>query len=266
VEVGARVWGYYPFATHLVVTPADVTARSFVDSAPNRAGLSVFYNRYEFAPGLGARAESLNALFRPLLMTAFLIDAHFAANDQFGAARVAFASASSKTALGAALLMRQRGVETVALTAARNTDLCRRTGAYDHVFTYDAMGGLARDKPIALIDMAGNADVINALADHAGPMFIHNCMVGATHIPDGPRETKGPPRTLFFAPSVAEARTQEWGAAGLAQRFDAAWGQILATLHWLDIREAHGPEAGIAEWRRQLAASVAPNEGLILRP
>ena len=46
VDVGARVYGYLPMATHLVVQPARVSGSGFADGAPHRAELPAVYNRY----------------------------------------------------------------------------------------------------------------------------------------------------------------------------------------------------------------------------
>jgi Protein of unknown function (DUF2855) len=54
LEEGRRIFGYLPPASHLVVTPAAVDARGFVDAARHRADLPAAYNRYAFVDAMEA--------------------------------------------------------------------------------------------------------------------------------------------------------------------------------------------------------------------
>lgn len=266
---GERIWGYYPFAQSLVVTPDRLTERGFIDGAPHRQPLPPVYNAYErvardplWSPG----DEALIALFRPLFTTSFLIDDAVADQNFFGAERVAFASASSKTALGAAALLKARGsVEVVGLTSARNTAFCEATGYFDRVVAYDDLAALPADKPAALIDMAGDACLIDRLAGHLGAAFVFNLMVGAAHWQSTGRQTQGPPRTLFFAPDRIVQRTKDWGREGYGARYAAAWTGFKAGVGWLKVHEVHGAEALAQVWARLAAGGVGPDEGLIGR-
>lgn len=268
VKVGARVWGYYPFGTHLVVEPGKVAAHGFSDMAAHRQGLSPFYNDYQFAkPGVSAAEEGFACIFRPLFATAFLIDLFLADNKAFGAGRVAVSSASSKTSLGLAHLLKKRGgVEVVGLTSVGNAAFCQSTGYYDRVVPYGAYDQIPTDAGLTLVDMAGDAAVINGLAARLGDKFVYNCMVGGTHW-TAPREApQGPPQTLFFAPDHAGARTKEWGPAGFNQRLGEAWGGFEAsTRGWLKLKEFTGADAALAAWAQVLAGKSAPEEGMIGR-
>lgn len=269
VKVGERLWGYFPIATHLLVTPAKATARGFVDGAPHRAGLPPIYNQYERVaadPGYRREQENQIALFRPLFGTGFLIDDFLADNGFFGAARVLLSSASSKTALGLAKCLKDRGgVEIVGLTSPRNADFVRKTGYYDRVIAYDRMDELPKDAPAVLVDMAGDAALINALADRLGAQFVHNCMVGGTHWEAQPQETRGPPRVLFFAPDQGARRTREWGPDVFQQRLGAAWVSFVgSTDRWLRVVDRRG-EAEVREaWIALLDGQSRPEEGYVL--
>jgi Protein of unknown function (DUF2855) len=110
LEEGRRIFGYLPPASHLVVTPAAVDARGFVDAARHRADLPAAYNRYAFADVMGlyeARFEAEQMLLWPLFFTSFLIDDFLAGEALFGAAMVVLSSASSKTALAAAFQLQR---------------------------------------------------------------------------------------------------------------------------------------------------------------
>ncbi len=46
VAVGERLYGYFPMASTLVVTPGRLSIERFADAAPHRAGLPPIYNQY----------------------------------------------------------------------------------------------------------------------------------------------------------------------------------------------------------------------------
>lgn len=46
LPVGARLFGYFPMSTDLVVTPGEAGKRGFIDAAEHRAAMSPVYNRY----------------------------------------------------------------------------------------------------------------------------------------------------------------------------------------------------------------------------
>lgn len=71
---GARVWGFWPAASHAVLNPVRDSTASFHDGARHRAELSLVYNAYpiELLPDTPA-GEIERALFEPLFLTAFLL-------------------------------------------------------------------------------------------------------------------------------------------------------------------------------------------------
>ncbi len=270
LAVGERIWGYYPLASHLVVTPAKATSRGFVDGATHRAGLPPVYNQYERVaadPAYRVDQESQMALFRPLFITGFLIDDFLAENAFFGAKRAMLSSASSKTALALAKLLHARGgVEVVGLTSAGNADFVQRTGYYHRVVAYDRLDDLPNDDaPALLVDMAGDAPLIDQLADRLGDLFVYNCMVGGTHWDARAAQTKGPARTLFFAPDRIVKRNKDWGPAGFAERYAVAWKTFNeSAAGWLKVVERSGEAAVTEAWRALLDGKSRPDEGYIL--
>jgi Protein of unknown function (DUF2855) len=270
IAVGERIWGYYPIASHLVVKPVRVNARGFVDGAEHRAGLPPVYSQYERVAADAAYKREFEghiALFRPLFVTGFLIDDFLEERAFFEARRVILSSASSKTALGLAKCLRDRGgVEVVGLTSERNAAFVRKTGYYDRVVSYDCLGELPNDEPALLVDMAGDAPLIDALAERLGDMFVYNCMVGGTHWEARASQTKGPPRSLFFAPDRIVKRNKDWGPDGFATRYAAAWSGFLASTDgWLKVINKGGEAAVSDAWRALLDGQASPEEGYVLR-
>lgn len=77
VEPGARLYGYLPPSSHLVVTPTATGEGGFVDGSPHRTALPSAYHRY-VATATDAfyrpDTEAMQMLLRPLFFTSFLID------------------------------------------------------------------------------------------------------------------------------------------------------------------------------------------------
>ena len=131
------------------------------------------------------------------------------------------ASASSKTAIGAAYLLAQReDVELVGLTSPRNAEFVEGLGIYDRTVTYDAIGSLERG-PATLVDIAGDGDVRLAVHTHFGDDLAYSMTVGVTHWEElgagGGAELPGPQPAIFFAPDRVEKRSEDWGAAALGR-------------------------------------------------
>src|ERR1700722_8374962 len=161
IEIGERLFGYFPMATHLVIEAADVSKRGLRDAAAHRQGVAPVYNAYARVSG-NAAFDGLNgdyqALLRPLFMLSFLVDDFLSQSEFYGARSVMLSSASSKTAFGLAHLLYSPPEPThvIGLTAAGNADFVRSLGCYHEVPTYDRIESLP-DSPVAFVDMAGNS-------------------------------------------------------------------------------------------------------------
>jgi hypothetical protein len=108
VEVGERLFGYFPMATHLVIEASSVSKRGLRDAAAHRQDVAPVYNAYARVgndPAFAGRPGDYQALLRPLFMLSFLVDDFLGQNDFFGAREVVISSASSKAAFGLAHLL-----------------------------------------------------------------------------------------------------------------------------------------------------------------
>jgi uncharacterized protein DUF2855 len=250
LEAGARVFGYLPPSSGLLVQPARVDARGFVDSAPHRRALPAAYNGYlrvESDPIFDPDSEDEQMLLRPLFFTSYLIDDFLDDAAVFGARTVVLSSASSKTAGALAFLLSRRGsVEVVGLTSERGADFARALGVYDQVVAYDAIDSLA-DGAAVYVDMAGDTDVRGAVHEHYGERLAHSAVVGATHhdrLGGVPDTLPGPRPMFFFAPTRVAKRTEQWGREGLERRVADAWRPYLQwTAGWLEIVHGRGAES-----------------------
>ena len=270
IAPGARVYGYLPMSTYVLVRPSAVADGSFVDASGHRATLPPVYNQYQAVHGAVAADEQLRALFQPLFGTSFLLDDWLDEHGRFGAERVVIASASSKTALGLAYLLAQRGgVEVVGLTSTANADFVARVGYYDLVAPYDAVGSLPRGPATVFVDMGGGGNVLASVHHHLADSLTSSCLVGATHWEETARSTApdlpGPSPSFFFAPDRVTKRRAEWGPGGLESRLAGAQRSFLASVAgWLRVDERVGLEAAEEMWIALVDGGVPPDVGYVV--
>ena len=247
VASGTRLYGYLPPSSHLLVTPAEIDERGFVDAAPHRAALPSAYHRYLATgsdPFYRADSEDIQMLLRPLFFTSFLIDDQLADEGLTGRGPIVISSASSKTAIAAAFLLRQRqDVELVGLTSPRNAEFVAGLDIYDSCVAYDAIASLDPG-PATFVDVAGDDGVRRAVHSHYGDRLLRSMAVGVTHWEEfgaGGGELPGPTPTLFFAPDRVVKRSQDWGRAGLETNVAAAWHPFCEwTAGWLEVLHGGG--------------------------
>jgi hypothetical protein len=268
VEVGARVYGYLPTGSHVIVKTGRVDVRGFNDVSTHRADLPSPYNAYALTttdPSYSAADEDLHILFRPLFWTSFLLADQIVDQDFHGAAQIVFSSASSKTAYGTAAMLKDQGRDIVGLTSTRNVEFTEGLGCYDVVMSYDDIDQLA-DVPTAYIDFAGSGGTLTALRDHLGDHVVRELIVGVTHHEIGGPSALGGPRTsFFFAPDQMLKRVADWGRERLDQEFAAAWSEFVPQARtWVDVVVGQGPDPLKAAWLDVLDGTVSPRTGHVL--
>lgn len=273
VPVGRRLWGFFPMATHLRLSPTNTSARGFSDAAAHRQGLPEIYNRYSItnhdSPALQALEAERSLLF-PLFTTSYVLFDYLVDNAFFGARQVLVGSASSKTGFGLAeLLHRHAGgqVEVVGLTSPGNLDFVRGLQVCDHVLAYDQISTLAADTPIVFVDMSGSGPVTSAIHQHFGANVKASCSVGATHWESkrhrGPVEGAAP--AFFFAPAQIMKRETDWGPGEILRRAQAECVTMAQNLGpQLHLKFLKGPAAVQEAFARMVAGASPPNEGLLL--
>ncbi len=280
VAVGERLYGYWPMATHAVLQPARLSSGHFFDGAAHRAGLHAVYNQYlrcSADPLYRADREGLQALLRPLFLTAWLIDDFLADNAFFGITAegrrgaLLLSSASSKTAYATAAQLAQRnGVEVIGLTSAANVAFCEGLGVYHRVLRYDQFDTLPADMPCVYVDFAGSASLRRAVHERFGAL-AHSSAIGGTHVTDlgGGQDLPGPRPVLFFAPAQAKKRHGDWGAADFNARLERAWHAFIEQVSqpaapWLVVREHRGVDGVQAAHTLVLGGQGDPRLGHML--
>ncbi|MBB4633491.1 DUF2855 family protein [Sphingosinicella soli] len=269
IAAGDRFYGYWPLATHLLVRAPEPNAQGFTDTAAHRQGLSDVYNRYQPAPEHSADDEAIEALFRPLFMTGWLIDRFLDAAEDFGAAQVILSSASSKTAQAAAFnLTRRQGRQpaVVGLTSAANRAFVESLGSYDRVLTYDAVDSI-ETCPSVYVDFAGDSALTAKVHTHLGDALKHSAIVGMTHWSEagGGTAMPGPTPTLFFAPTAAEATVAALGPAGFAEANGKAWAAFVPHVRGkLALETRRGIAEAEAAYRSLAAGRIGGAAGIVV--
>lgn len=272
IAVGERVYGYLPMSSHLVVEPGKVSDSAFLDMAAHRQPMNRVYNNYRRLaadPAHDPDLEDYRALFEPLFMTSFLIEAFLRRQDYCGANSLLMTSASSKTAMALAQVAKARSpeIERVGLTSAGNAEFVGGLGLYDRVIAYDAIDELDAAAPSVVVDFAGNGRTLSAIHNHFADALKYSCLVGATHwdargLAD---DIAGPAPILFFAPDHVVAMTEELGPEGFAMEVGKAWGSFVGeAVGWVDVLRREGGEAASETYATVLGGKASPRDGFIL--
>lgn len=277
LPVGKRIYGYMPMSTHFVVEPTEISESGFVDGAAHRTELPAVYNRYGYvspeAPG-GESREPYIALFGPLFLTSWLLADEIVEENFYGATRLVCSSASSKTALSLAFMLKRDHSEItlVGLTSAGNRGFVEGTGFYDETVAYEDLDQLDPAVPSAYIDFGGSAELRVRVHDLFGENLLADTVVGAADweelAPDpdaGP--LSGPHPALFFAPTRVAKRNEDWGAAELRQKIASDQEAFIdASKSWMTIRSGQGPEDLGRTFGEFLDGKVDPAEGWNIKP
>jgi len=269
IEAGQEFYGFLPIAQSFNMTPIKVTPNGFMDGAAHRQELHSLYNRYAFTssdPSFGMNKD-LQPLLRPLFTTSFLIDDFLDDENFFGAEQVLVLSASSKTALGTAYCLKERGgIKVTGLTSSGNKAFTEKTGFYDEVQTYDTITDLNPDVKTVVVDMSGNAGVIATVQDHFEENLTYICRVGLSHWDAKPSEgsKQQTPQAFFFAPDRANQRMKDWGGGGFMQKLGARWVPFLSSAStWLEVEKAEGIGPILKAYKDVLGGNASPDKGYL---
>ena len=274
IAVGDRFYGYYPMASHAVLTVGKPGPGGFADVTPRRTTLPPIYNNYQrigALPDYRAEHHDYWPVFRPLFLTGWLIADQFEDEGDYGAGQILIASASSKTAIGLGFALAQRAErpETIGLTSAANVEALAAQGIYDRVISYDQIMTLNAANPAALVDMAGNGAVTRTVHSHFGDQLKASIIVGKSHWDaqaDG-EGLPGPERQGFFAPGRSQKRIADWGGAAFGQKIAEAWLAFMKVAPRLaTIDKRSGGEAALAAYQEMLSGQADPKTGIVITP
>ena len=273
LEPGEKIYGFLPVSTEVVLIPGRISDGDFFDASPWRQGLPAIYNNYlrvSKQPDFSGPSGLLQPIYRPLFATSYLIEAMLDEQSDFGGDAIILSSASSRTAMTLAYLLRQRGgnqVRCIGLTSSANIAIVGESGLYDQLVAHEELERLEA-QPCVYMDFAGSTTVRSAVHRHFGDRLQYSCAVGGSHWQEvgGASGLPGPKPLLFFAPAQAEKLAGEIGMGELQRRIDAALAAFLAwVMPGIALDRRIGSEAIEALYREVLDGRISPGAAAIAR-
>ena len=273
IPEGERLWGYFPMASHAVLTPGNIHADYFVDVAEHRLELPPIYNQFrrtQAEPEFLQQMENERCLLFPLFMTSYLIYDYLIDNDFFGAKQVVIGSVSSKTGFGLAQMLHNDPEVTqsvIGVTSQGNMDFVKGLGCCDQIVLYKDEAEIDASVPTAYVDMSGDARLTVSLHNHIGDNLVESCMVGASHWQEGGKvgELPGARPRFFFAQGQIEKRNKEWGpgvAMGNAMTASAKVAALVADD--IQVQWVEGSASLADHWALLLDNKIPPSTGLMV--
>lgn len=261
---GELFYGYLPMATHVLVE-AEPLPTGLRATSPER---SEMYPLYRDMIRMNDPVDDVVlATTGAVAMTA----AHLSDEIQASApAQVVFSSASSRTALTTAVVLREAGLRVVGLTAADRAGAAGRAEAFDEVLSYDEVGDLAGIPGTVYVDVAGRAEITTAVAQTLGSALVRNLRVGATHPSSDASAQVSPPgppveqfnvglRRIDVVARIGEEKMTALEQA--AEKSIAAW----AAKH-LAVETVTGLEQARHVWHRVRRGEVDPSTIAVIVP
>jgi hypothetical protein len=270
LDVGTKLYGFYPLAEELVITPQGDGHGGFIDATAHRSELPAVYNCYTPVRSADAAQDHLRALLQPLLATSWLLFDWLMDNKCFGAQQIIIGSASSKTGLGLCKYLAEpaaRDYRIIGLTSARNIAFVESLGACDHVLSYDQIDDLDQ-RPSVYVDMSGNAGVKARVHSRLQSDLKHSAAVGISHWDQfrPQAEVTGVKPQFFFAPAQIAKRRAEWGPGVVERKITESWKRLAAdAASWLDVVVHDGIGQAADVYAALADGSANPREGHIIR-
>ena len=277
LNIGERIFGYFPAAESLILSPIKVSDQNFSDGTEHRKDLPPVYNNYLRLAGdqnYDASMDAVRALLFPLHITAFCLCDSLAEDSYLGASQVIIISASSKTAIGLAqgLADVEDAPKIIGLTSAGNAAFVESLGCYDEVISYDDLSNLNYSAESVMVDMAGNREILGTLHGELGDNMLKCLTVGMTHwdnettAEDALGQAMLRDRTeFFFAPAHIQKRIGDCGHDGYAEKTNSFMtARALQSKNWMQVKEIHGLENFISTYEEVVAGKINPNEGIIV--
>ena len=273
VALGERLFGYFPPASFLTITPVRISQLRLFDGAPHRAKLPPGYNSYtrvNAEPGYDRRMDAIRMLLFPLHLTAFCLWDMLQSRDWFGARQVLILRASSKTSIGLAFAISEDAAAppAIALTSERNAAFVAQLGLYQQVLNYTGFEGLDTQIPSVIVDMSGNAEALAALKLALGDNMRRCINVGMTHWQAGvPTASTDADRSeFFFAPSHVQKRMQDWGVEEFVTRTsDFLRRSAMHSRSWMKVSTLAGLDGLAAVYPDICAGRIAAEQGLVVQ-
>ena len=273
IDVGEQLFGYFPPAQQLIMTPTNVSSQRLVDGSAHRAMLPPGYNNYKRVnneEGYNPNFVKERMLLFPLHITSFCLWDRLQDNNWFAGQQVVIISASSKTSLGLgyALADDDNAPHSVGLTSKGNMPFVEQVNVYDQVVSYHQLSDIDPTLPTVIVDMSGSADILAKLGQHLGDNLKYCINVGLTHWDEfsASHAAESARSEFFFAPRHIQKRLQDWGPAGFEQRTTGFLADTAMKCRaWLEVKELKGLKDLAQMYEQVCAGKIPPKQGLIIK-
>ena len=143
ILVGDRYYGYFPMSNYLKVIPKNIKFFGFIDGSKHRKDLPAVYNLYTNVSKQFDQILEYHPTIKPLFLTSFLNYYYLRDENFFDSDQIILTSASSKTALSLAFLLKKNKVldqkKVIGITSENNINFLMNIGFYDKVISYDSL-------------------------------------------------------------------------------------------------------------------------------
>ena len=255
-SAGARFVGYLPMASHVLVR-AVAAHPGLRDVSTERSGMLPLYRemrRVDTDPAWSSGLLDAEVLMQPVYPAAGMLDEDL---RRSGAHRVVISSASSKTSLGVARLLVERGVHVTGLSDRSRAAAAASAVAYEQVLPYDDLAALAAKEETTYVDVAGDPEIARSVAERLGSALKQHIAVGGSHLaalgglPAPSPAPSGPAPVRFSIGQRLVEVTEDFGRAEL-DRIEQNARRILVP--WADrtfrVTRLDGLDAASEAWRR----------------
>ena len=277
LNVGERLFGYFPPGDILNLKPIKVTNQGFADGKERRKDLPAVYNNYLRLSGdvnYDNSLDDIRSLLFPLHITSFCICDALEDEAYLGADQIIIVSASSKTAIGIAQGLQEasNAPSIIGLTSQKNLDFVKNLGCYDEVIKYDCLSDVNFNLKSVMVDMAGSREILGTLHGSLADKMLKCLTVGMTHwdnevtAEDALGQAMLRERTeFFFAPAHIQKRVKDWGHEGYNQKTNEFMKtRSIQSSDWMQVKKIKGLEDFISTYENFVSGDINPNEGIIV--
>ena len=272
IPVGDRLFGYFPPAKYVKMTPVGITERRLIDGAAHRSELPKGYNIYQRVlneKNYNPAFDRERMLLFPLHLTSFCLWDALKKANWHKAKQVIILSASSKTSIGLSYALKADtdSPRVIGITSDRNLAKVESIDLYNQCLSYDMITAIDANIPTVIVDMSGNTKVLAALHIHLGENMKFTSNVGLTHWTNAkPQEEIIKERSaFFFAPGHIQKLIKEWGPDRFEQKTSAFLSTTAQrTRAWLKFREINGLAELAAIHPAVCQGAIPSDEGLIV--
>ncbi len=272
VNIGERLFGYFPPSSQVKMTPVKVGPLSLFDGASHRADLPPGYNIYRRVDaelGYTTDMDAERMLLYPLFLTSFSLHDMLSDNDWFKADQVIIGSASSKTSIGLAYALHEDNAapKVIGLTSQGNVESITKLGIYDTVFSYEQLESIDNQLAAVIVDMSANGQMLGRLHSHLTDNMHFCSNVGLTHW-DNAQPGAGyiqERSEMFFAPSQIQKRMKEWGPEKFQQKSsEFIMRTSLKSRSWLTMNNIAGLDGLNEIYGEVCQGKIPPEQGIIV--